>query len=152
MPRIAEAQARLMADTPSAPGLVPRRKWPARLYRAPGAPRAQISHMVTLAPGATSVSAAGHALLGSPDGGAGSVEIEAGGTAGRRGPTAARAAGFFLGGRRMRSRRPGMRLTCVKLAAEPHATGESLRRKILGAARQSRSSAEDPSSWRPPEL
>ena len=133
-----------MADTLHTPSLVPWRNWPIGLHRDLGALQAHVSEVVTDAPDATDLLAAQHVLLGTLDGGAGLVEIEADGTADWRGSKTPGAAGFFPGGRLMRSRWPRMRLTYLKLAIEPHATEELLHRKILDTAWQTRSSAEDP--------
>ena len=124
--------------------LLPWTGWPPRLQRDLGGVRTSISDVLTDAPYETDLLTGQHVLLGTLDGGAQRVEVDVEGAASWCGPKLPGAAGFFPGGRRMRSRWPNTRLTYLKLAIEPGATDDLLHRNTSDAAWQVRSSAEDP--------
>ena len=114
------------------------------MQRDLGGVQASICDVRTDAPHETDLLAGHHVLLGTLDGGAQRVEVDAEGAARWRGPKLPGAAGFFPGGRRMRSRWPATRLTYLKLAIEPGATDDLLDRNTSDTAWQVRLGAEDP--------
>lgn len=109
-----------------------------------GGVKAEISEIATDEPSQTGLESDQHVLLGTLAGGTPLVEVRADGTADWRGLKMPGAAGFFPGGRRMRSRWPIMRLTYFKLSIVPGATEALLHHAESGIGWQTRSSAEDP--------
>jgi len=102
-----------------------------------------IGEVATDEPSQTGLDTNCHVLLGTLTGGARSMEVFADGTADWRGPKAPGSAGFFPGGRVMRSRWPAMSLTYLKLSIDPGATEALLHQSETGIDWHTRSSAED---------
>jgi len=134
----------MVVDRSISEGMPTPTSWPDRLHRSFAGIRIDVGEWSMLEPGRTELLVDEHVLLGTLAGGALGVEVRAEGSADWRGPKLPGAAGFFPGGRMMRSCWPANRLSFIKLSIAPDATAELLQDRVEAADWQTRSSAEDP--------
>lgn len=106
--------------------------------------RVEVNAMSLHSPAHSELCVPAHALLGTIEGGAPAVVVQADGAPAWRGPKLPGAAGFFPAGRRMASLWPRAELTYLILLIEPRATDDLLGRNTGTAAWRTRAEAGDP--------